>query len=453
MLDTGFLSGLTGEIITPFDKNYDEARQVYNRSIQRFPLVIVYCEHKSDIVNAVLWSRQHSVSIRVRNGGHHYEGYSVGDCVLVIDLSRMHKLQLNEAQRQLTIERGVTNRQLYGFVSSMGYPFAGGSCPTVGVAGYTMGGGFGYSARLLGLGCDSLVEVSMVNADGEVITANSTCNPDLFWACRGGGGGNFGVVFSMTYALTPKVDKVTFLELYYPDMDSEKQARFVCAWQDWLTHVDKRITLTAAIYHSAQEGMAVYCRGIFYGVPEQAEAILQPLLQIDGAQLGMRYVTFLEAMTIIQSLYPPSEMFKQVGRFEYNRFSYEGALGLVNLIKERPEGSVYAGVTLYALGGKVAEVAPCDTAFPYRHAHYIMALQTIWENAAAKKVNVKWLNAQSDCFERLTQGAYVNFPYSNYSDYMKEYYSCNACRLSDVKTRYDPDNVFHFPQSIPVLEA
>ncbi|WP_236354776.1 FAD-binding oxidoreductase [Konateibacter massiliensis] len=136
-----FLFGLTGEIVTPFDPVYSEARQGFNRAVQLFPLIIVYCSDKRDVCNAVIWSGKHCVPIHIRSGGHNYEGYSNGDCTLVIDISRMNQMHIDPCLNQLTVQSGVTNKQVYEFAASEGYPFPGGTCPTVGVSGYTLGGG------------------------------------------------------------------------------------------------------------------------------------------------------------------------------------------------------------------------------------------------------------------------------------------------------------------------
>ncbi|OFD81220.1 FAD-linked oxidase [Bacillus mycoides] len=151
--------GLTSEIITRYDCEYEEARQEWNRAIQKFPLSIIYCFTKWDVSNAIIWARKNEITIRIRSGGHHYEGYSVGNNVLVIDISKMNSMQLNEHKNTLVIQGGAQNKQIYDFISSKGYPFPGGTCPTVGVSGYTLGGGWGYSSRYFGLGYDNLIEL------------------------------------------------------------------------------------------------------------------------------------------------------------------------------------------------------------------------------------------------------------------------------------------------------
>lgn len=199
-----FLDGLTGEIILPYDSQYDELRQGYNRAVQKYPFIIVYCFETCDVINAVKWARKHCIPIRIRSGGHNYEGFSNGDSVLVIDLSQFNNVILDECAGLVYMQGGATNKDVYECVSSKGYPFPGGTCPTVGVGGYVTGGGWGLSCRYLGLGCDNLEEIEIVDYEGKLIKANSYCNSDLFWACRGAGGGNFGVIVSMTFSLPQK---------------------------------------------------------------------------------------------------------------------------------------------------------------------------------------------------------------------------------------------------------
>ena len=374
-----FLCGLTGLIVTPFEPIYSEARQDFNRAIQQYPLIIVYCKNKKDVSNAVIWSRKHCVSIRIRGGGHNYEGYSNGDCTLVIDISRMNHMNIDECTNRLYVESGVTNRQVYDFVSSKGYPFPGGTCPTVGVSGYALGGGWGLSCRYFGLGCDSLEEIELVNYEGTVITANRMKNSDLFWACRGAGGGNFGVIISMIFRLPPQIDKVTLIEIDYLNVSAEEQEEFLYTWQEWLKTADERITLISRIYNSTHDGLAMLVRGIFYGEPQDARRIVADFLVLDDAKYNIEYVSFLEAVTIIGSAYPSSEKFQAVSRFVLRDFNSNEISELVGLIQERPRGSVFTGLSMYALGGRVSEVGRDDTAFFYRKAHFIIWLETVWE--------------------------------------------------------------------------
>ncbi len=447
------LCGLTGRIVLPGNPLYNEARQDYNRAIQQYPVVIDYCQNEADVKNAVLWARKNHVPLRIRSGGHNYEGYSNGNCTLVIDISDMNGMEIDECEGVLRVQAGVTNGQVYGFVSKRGYPFPGGTCPTVGVSGYASGGGWGLSCRMFGLGCDSLVEIRMVNDEGKVLTANRTCNPDLFWALRGAGGGNFGVITGMTFRLPPKVARVTMIEIDYLHVSPQEQVQFLQTWQQWLQIADDRMTLIARIYHSQSDGLAMLLRGIFYGEPEEARQILRCFLALDKAEPSLEYVSFLDAVTIIGSSYPPFEKFQSASRFAMRELTVGELETLANIVSSPPPGSVFSGISLYALGGKVAEVNVNETAFFYRQAGYILWLETMWEDNRFARVNVDWINFWFPCFASMTTGSYVNFPFDELPCYLKEYYGAHAGVLRKIKEKYDPDNVFTFPQGIDGLDS
>lgn len=447
-MESSFFHGLTGKVIAPYSKEYGEARQEWNRAIQKFPLVLVYCFKTEDISNAICWARRHHVGIRIRSGRHHYEGYSTGNLVLVIDVSPMKGINLNKANDTLCIQSGATNQQVYNYAGEEGYPFPGGTCPTVGVVGYTLGGGWGYSSRFLGLGCDSLVDLEMVNYQGKVLKVNEKEHPDLFWACRGAGGGNFGVVTAMTFQLPPKIAKVTLVEMEYLNASQDTMIQFLDIWQKWLPDLDDRMTINASIYNSADIGMGIYGRGLFYGPPDEAEEILQPFARIEGAIINLQAMTFLEAMLKIQEAYPDSEKFKSTGRFADRQYNLAEIRNIVELIGQRPEGSVYAAVSVYALGGKVRAVDKRETAFYYRDAAYIMGIQSVWEKSKYASANISWVQRRFKYLKAITNGSYINFPYSCLRNYEKEYYGENACELRQINKKYDPRNVFSFPQAI-----
>ena len=327
-------------------------------------------------------------------------------------------------------------------MSSKGYPFPGGTCPTVGVGGYAMGGGWGLSCRYLGIGCDCLEEIELVNYEGEIVKASRNCNEDLFWACRGAGGGNFGVVVSMSFRLPPKIGKVTLIEIDYLHRTSGEQENFLEIWQEWLRNADPRITLISRIYHSAGDGLAMLARGIFYGGPNEAKQMVRPFLELSGAEYSIEQVTFLEAVTAIGSAYPPFEKFQSASRFVLQDFSKSEISGLVKLIRRRAEGSVFAGLSLYTLGGRVREVAVDETAFFYRKAHFIVWLETVWEEGRFAEKNRDWVNDRFPALARVTTGSYVNFPYNRLPNYLEEYYGAHVRTLERIKEKYDPCRVF-----------
>lgn len=443
------LYGFSGEIITPNDPNYEEARQEWNRSVQKFPLAIAFCENIEDVSSAIHWARSEKVPIRIRSGGHNYEGYSVGDKVLVIDISPMNNIEIFEEEKRVKIQGGVTNSQFYNTVSKKNYPLPGGTCPSVGVSGYCLGRGWGLSARHLGLGCDSLVELEMVNFEGEIIVANELENSDLFWACRGAGGGNFGVIVSLTFELPSKVDKVTTIELCWPKATSKTQMAFLETWQKWIVQVDGRINMNGGIYNTKADGTYAYLRGICFGTPEETKKIIDPFRKITDVEETYEYLTFLEAFNKFTSGYPPFEKFKSTGRFVGRIFEDFELKRLMDIVsRQRPEGSILTSIGVYGLGGKVKDIGKHETAYYYRNSNYILSLQSVWEDNKFKPQNVDWVEENFEYIYKITKGSYVNFPYCELVNYEEQYYGTNAAILKCIKRKYDPLNVFNFPQSI-----
>nr|WP_219914473.1 FAD-binding oxidoreductase [Thalassobacillus sp. CUG 92003] len=412
-------------------------------------MVIVYRERKQDVVNAISWARKHRVGIRIRSGGHHYEGYSIGNSVLVIDISRLNAVELDKKRNILQMEAGAKNSEVYDFVGSRGYAFPGGTCPTVGVSGFTLGGGWGFSSRLYGLGCDSLIELEMVNDKGRLITANKYRNPDLFWACRGAGGGNFGVVVSMSFQLpNPTNPDVTLVRLYYVDTTKAKQAHVMNIWQNWLPCLDKRMTLVASFYNAAGEGLGIFATGFFYGSPEEAREILQPFAEVEGFRLELEESSFLAAVKKVEATYPPHEKFKSTGRFVDRSYSLGELDDIAGLVQNPADGSVYAAVSFYAMGGEIRNVGKRETSFFYRDATYIMGIQSVWTDDTYANENEDWVRERFEFIKSMTEGSYVNFPIDKLKNYECEYFGGNVKRLERVNEKYDPNQVFKFPQAL-----
>ena len=440
------LDGLTGTVVTPKDPEYTRARLMWNRAIVKFPGAIVFCNTVRDVSNAVNWARRNCIPFRVRNGRHNYEGFSTGNGVLVIDISRLTDLDMDG--RFVAAQGGVVNSMIYDLVSTQGYPFPGGSCPTVGVAGYAMGGGSGPMSRLLGLGCDSLEAVELINAQGRLITASRKKSPDLFWALRGAGDGNFGVAVRTIFRLPEKTDSVTLVALFYPNADAAAQKRFINTFQLWLSQSDNRITLQAPVYHDQTEGYAVFARGIYFGTRQQAEEAVAMLTALPGCEANFEEMPIYNAIKAIEDTIPDSEKFKSSGRFVGRPFTPDQIGCMVDMMREYPEGSVFAGLTMYSLGGRVAKVSPHGTAFFYRYSPFVVGLQSIWTEDVYAKSNTQWVQSRLDYINAITIGSYVNFPNSDLINYQHAYWGGNVTALRRVKQRYDPCNLFRFPQSI-----
>ncbi|EQB3098853.1 FAD-binding oxidoreductase [Clostridium botulinum] len=351
-------------MITPTSNYYDDARQVWNRAIDKYPAAIAYCKTYEDVKKAILFARKNNFKIRVRCGGHNYEGFSIADDALIIDISNLNKIQINYECNTVTVGSGAFLGQVYNFLGASEYPFPGGSCPTVGISGVVLGGGWGYSSRYFGLTCDSLLELKMIDYRSCLLTANKNINSDLYWACRGGGGGNFRIVVSMTFKLPPKVDKVAVFNIYYTNPSKNTQLRFLDTWQNWITTTSNKINMKGSIVNSATDGVNIICTGLLYGTPKELYKLLVPFSKIEGYKLSYRYTSFLQAAEIIASVYPPYEYFISYGRFVSETYSYETLKNLINIInEERPNGSTTTELNVYGLGGQVSKINKKDTAF------------------------------------------------------------------------------------------
>lgn len=436
---------LTGKIIWPFDPKYELARQEYNKDIQEYPTAIVYCYTDEDVINAILWSRSKGIGLRIRSGGHNYEGYSIGTGKLVIDTTLMNKIEVDTVNNTVKVQAGTRLNKLYEVLYEQGYAFPGGTCSTVAISGLVLGGGIGLSTRYLGLTIDSLIEVEMVDAKGNILIANSHCNSDLFWALRGAGGGNFGVITSYTFKLKKKIDKITLIQLKWND-NKPARLRFLSVWQKWLVNLDRRISAFGRIY---KQGALLYA--FFYGEPDEARKILEPMLSIPGITFEkIEYIDFINAINTIARTYPKSEKFEDTGRFMYKYLSENELRNIINILDKAPS-NYDSFIKVYSLGGAVKDVMKEDTAFFYRDSKYIMAISSNWEDNATAPINKAWVAMGFKYIKKLTFGSYVNFPYSNLKDYEKAYYGQYTKILQNIKSKYDPCNVFSFPQSIKPL--
>ncbi len=431
--------GLTGRVITPSDEEYFILRLEYNLAINRFPLAIVYCYTPTDVSNAILWCRKHDVGLRIRTGKHNYEGYSTGNGIIVIDTTFMNKIEVNTVNDTVKIQAGARLGKIYSITSKKGYAFAGGTCPTVGISGLVLGGGIGLSCRNFGLVSDNLLELELVNAEGNLITANNYINRDLFWACRGAGGGNFGVVTSYTFKLH-KVNNITLIQLRWNKISREK---FVELWQQWLRTADRRISCFAGFNKKG-----IYLNGFFYGTRLEAERILKDFLLLPGLldDSSIEYVPFIDAVRAIGAFYPPPDRFKATGRFVYCPLSKTNIRRLINFVDNSPGDECF--IRLYTLGGRIKDFSSCYSAYYYRGASYIIAVTADWEEDDNAALFRDWVARGFNYVEPLTNGSYVNFPYAQLEHYGYAYYGGNYDTLRKIKKLYDPENVFRFPQSI-----
>lgn len=437
------------KVVEKVDKEYEEAILNFNRAIDSKPDKIFFCKCEEEVIDAIKWCRENDREFRIRSGRHHYEGYSTGEGLIVIDISLLNKVEFNEEEETVTLEGGFRNREAYSFINGKGYLFPGGGCPTVGVAGFTLGGGWGYYGRLLGLGCDNLIEASMIDYKGDKILINKNENNDLFWAIKGGGGGNFGVITKMTFSLKEKLSHGTLISIEYENISKEENIKLINIWQELFKNLDSRMNMKMANYNSSEKGRGVKITGVFCGEKALCEEILKPLKGVNcKINMELDYLKIEECNKIIQDNHPEYESYKSGGRFLERDLSLKEIEKLLSLFDNPALGSTYSAISFYGMGGKIKEVKNSETAFAFRECNFIIGVQSVWEKEIYKEQNVLWIEEVFSKVSSLTKGSFINFPINQGENYEEAYYGENIKRLKAIKGKYDPLNIFKFPQSI-----
>jgi FAD/FMN-containing dehydrogenase len=436
-------AGLTGRIIWPQDPSYDEARQSFNARFSRFPAAIVVCDNMDDMRNAVRWARQEGIPLRARSGGHSYEALSVVDDGLVVDLGGLTGVEVDVSRGEAVIGAGVRLLDCSRRLWEHGVTIPAGTCPGIGIAGLTLGGGIGFLSRQYGLTCDNLVAVELVDADGRALHASEEEHADLFWALRGGGGGNFGIAAAFTFHVHP-ISEVVTCTVTWPWDDV---AEVLDAWQRWAPFVDERLCVALAVAHPSAG--VISATGLFTGSAAELPPLLEPLLH--AGTPGVPQIQSLPYLTAAEQFAGPaiaSVRFKNASSLAYDPLPSEAIATLVEHLRAAPFASDLVG--FFPLGGAIATIDPGATAFVHRPALFDLQYQAYWWDDTAAAASIAWVRDLRAAMAPYTSGAYVNYVDADLPDWESEYYGTNLPRLQRVKTDYDPDDVFNAPQTIPV---
>jgi len=438
---------LTGRIVTPDDLGYEQARTNNNLNNPKYPSVIVFCQDTKDVINALNWARENNEPFRIRSGRHSYENYSLLNKGLVIDISDMNDIQLNLQEMTVKIEAGANLGSVYRVLGEQGVTIPAGTESSVGVVGLTLGGGIGMLSRPFGLTCDNLIEIEMVGVSGHegatVIQANRQKNSDLLWASCGGGGGNFGIVTSLTFKLHP-INDVAIFSITWGWEDFE---RAFDAWQKWAPYTDER--LTSQIELKSKEIDEIVAQGEFVGSASELKKLLRPLRKTGTPRnIWIKEVPYLKAVEFfdIPSGNQPA-LRKRSGSFIERPFPHAAIVQMKEFLAKPPNRNTT--IWQQSLGGAVGQVAPNRTAYYYRNALMAQEYNTSWKKPKEEEKNIRWVENVRRALSPYTTGDYVNFPDRYIKDWLTAYYGRNVRRLREVKSKYDPLNVFHFPQSIP----
>ena len=452
---------LRGDVVRAGAAGYDQARLLFDTRFDAVkPRAVVFCESPADVQRTVRWARLHAVRIVPRSGGHSYGGYSTTSGVIV-DVSRLNGVALDR-HGHAVIGAGAKLIDVYDRLARHGRTLPAGSCPTVGIAGLTLGGGVGFASRKYGLTCDNLLEARVVLADGSAALCNARQHPDLYWALRGGGGGNFGVVTRLVFRTHP-IGQVATYALEWPWTDAKT---VVQAWQRLTPHAPDAFFSVLNLNATVGGRPRIASAGQFLGTVDQLRTLVKPLAD---AGTPTRFTVsshgYLDAQriwagcsrAIAECHLPPQghlgrSTFKGKSSFANRQLSAGGVDTMIRQIEARVSTGSGSGVILLdSYGGAINRVKKNATAFVHRDALFSLQYLAYWDPSSPAAPNLHWLGT----FYAAMRPYVSSFAYQNYIDpelrnWQHAYYGANLARLIAVKRRYDPQNVFRSRQSVPL---
>jgi FAD/FMN-containing dehydrogenase len=442
-----------GSIVGQTDAGYDEHRAVWNAMIDKRPAVIARCATADDVVAAVRFGRDNDIPVAVRGGGHSAAGKGTCDDGIVVDLSQMNSVEVDAAKRTVRAGGGTTWGQYDAATQAEGLATPGGVISTTGIAGLTLGGGFGWLTRRFGLSCDNLISADVVTADGRQLVCSETSNPDLFWGLRGGGG-NFGVVTSFEYRAHPVGPLVLGGLIGWP---LDRAAEILAFHREQTRNVPEELGISTAFVtapplpfvpeelHFKPAIVVIIC---YSGDVDEGREVVKPWLDLAPPIQMVDGMPYPVMQTIQDDLAPK-------GRYSYWKSSY-----LTDLSDDAiaAAASVAAAVTspfslaeLVLFGGAVTRVPDDATAFGDRSGRFIFNAISMWEGADGSENHIAWPRNFFDAMEPFsTGGVYVNFLSEEGADRVQAAYGpAKFAKLAALKAEYDPTNLFRLNQNIP----
>ncbi|GFE13640.1 hypothetical protein Sgleb_16870 [Streptomyces glebosus] len=463
---------LSGPLVLPADADYSRAKELHFKQFDTIaPRGIAYCTSVEDVRTCVAFAQKHGLPAAVRSGGHSSAGYS-SSTGLVMDVSRLN--QMNVGASTVTVGAGTQQIDVLTALTPKGLGLPGGSCPTVALGGFLQGGGFGLLTRKHGMACDRLVSAEVVLADGRVVTASEDSEPELYWALRGGGGGNFGVVTK--FEVRPA--KVTNMLNYQLSWTWDDAPAVMTAWQDWFAAAPPELgggSLTIALPDAAPGAVPVVSvTGGWTGTERDGGRTLDELVSAVGRPPASRKVQNLpygDAMMYWygcsdksaeqchrvgdnpEALLPRGAYLRARSRMFGRTLPTAGVEEVLAAFDANRQAGHTRSVSCGALGGKANEPGRTDTAYVHRDTEYIMIYANVIpsgepteEQRAAAEA---WTAKVFDAADPYSSGeTYQNYPDPALTSWRQDYFAENYRRLSAVKKQYDPQRFFRFPQAI-----
>jgi FAD/FMN-containing dehydrogenase len=443
---------LRGNLCLAQEAGYDEARTIWNAMIDRHPGAVVRCRGAADIIRAVRFAREHGLLLAVRGGGHNIAGNAVCEGGLLIDLSPMRSVRIDPARRTARVEPGATLGEFDKEAQAFGLATPLGINSTTGVAGLTLGGGFGWLSRKFGLAADNLISVDVVTAEGELVQASATENSDLFWALRGGGG-NFGVVSSFEFRLHPVGPMVLSGLIVHPFAPAKE---LLAGYRQAASKAPDELTVWVVLRQAPPlpflptevHGKEILVFAVCYtGDEADGKRELEPLRALGepiADVIGMQ--PYAAWQTAFDPLLTP-------GAYNYwkSHNFMELSDGLLDTLAGHAARLPTAECEIFIgqLGGTTSRVAVDATAYPHRNANFVMNVHTRWREPADERRSIEWARQLfAETAPHATGGVYVNFMPEDEIDRVSSAYGANYARLAALKAKYDPGNLFRLNQNV-----
>lgn len=439
--------GLGGDLVLPSDPGYDAARAVWNGAVDRRPAAIAYCTGPQDVIESLHFARTRKLPFSVRAGGHNVAGNSVRERGLVIDLSRMKDVTVDPLGRVAVVQAGLDLGELDRATQAFALATTLGVNSDTGVAGLTLGGGFGRLGRKHGLACDNLLSADVVTADGRLIHASEKDNPDLFWGIRGGGG-NFGIATSFEFRLHPLGPQVLHASLTY---DFARLRDALHSYHELAASAPDEVSADAALV-SGSSGTPLFNVSITHvGASDEGTGVLEQLMTrmrsrarpVDE-QIGT--ASYVQLQSAGDSVFPRGRRYYWKAQF-FREIDDDAIDALAEMFPAAP--SPRSMFIFQHVGGAIARVPPDATAYANRDALYDGFPISIWESPREDEANIAWAR---DLWAALapssTGGVYANNLGDEGNDRVRAAYGPNHARLAALKTRYDPSNLFCMNQNV-----
>lgn len=447
---------MQGELIRPEDATYDLARKVWNGMIDRYPALIARCASVADVQMALAFARDHCLPLAVRGGGHNVAGHATCDDGLVIDLEPLNEVTVEAEARLVHVGGGATWAMADAATQPYGLATPGGVVSDTGVAGLTLGGGFGWLRNRYGLTCDNLLAAEMVLADGRFLQADANENPDLFWAIRGGGG-NFGIVTRFTFQLHPVGPEVWMTAVFH---DGEQMETILRRFRDYCESSPDEVSLLAAcgifpagVKHFPEavwERPFVLIIGMYAGDPVVGQRVMQPIGTWAEPLLDFSdTVSYQTMQTFFDADYPKYDLRYYWKSLNLTSLDDEAIVVIVEHARRQP--SVLNTTDIWHIGGAVRRMPDEAMAFHGRHVSFMLNVEANWETAVDDTANIAWVRETLQAARPFSDGSrYLNFPglQEEGDQMMADAFAGKYARLAQIKAKYDPENLFRLNQNI-----